>query len=176
MSGLTGRPTVEDAITKVQRVYDVIEESSYLTGKEESSDENTSDEKSDDDDHSSKRRKRQGKKRRANRLEYKKSGRRYERKIEKSKHESEASKICQELEELKLLLTKRQNGNGVGTIPSSGLLGSNAGGLPALEAYAVGNRLAPPAVYQPIPASLNRENYASSYSMNPSINRMRIGS
>lgn len=152
MSGLSNRPTVEEVVTKVQRLWDVMgeEKSSEDEDDLELTDSDTDDDEEEQGGRSKGRRAREEKKARKERRK-----KRDERKTMK-----EAGNIRKELEELKQMLTKHQNSSyRLEGIPKPISVPDNAD-LPTIEAYAMGNRLVPPASYtgEP-PARVGNQQY-----------------
>ena len=139
MSGLSKRPSVEEAITKVQRLWDVMGEG-RSTGDEEDSE--VTDSEMESVEHEGEGRSRG---RRANRGKKV----REDKKTKKSEQKglTEAEKIRKELQELKELISKDQGSSfRQGGIPKQVPV-PNYQNIPAIEAYAMGNRLAPPVNY-----------------------------
>jgi len=133
MSGLSNRLTVEEAITKVQRLWDVMgeERSSEDEDDVEHGDSDTDDDEEEQGGGSKSRRVREEKRARKERR----------KKQDERKTMKEAGNIRKELEELKQMLTKHQNSRyRLDGILKPICLPDNADFL-TIEAYAMGNRL-----------------------------------
>ncbi|RPA92244.1 hypothetical protein L873DRAFT_1847811 [Choiromyces venosus 120613-1] len=140
MSGLANRPSVEDAIMKVQRLWSIMEED-HSSGDE---DIDLTDSEDDSDEEFSGRRRR---KQRAKKIRLREEKR---RKKEEKKTMKETERIREELEELKQWVGKRsktdQEISGTVGVPRMLSMGES-NSLPTIEVYAVGNRLAPSPTY-----------------------------
>jgi len=145
MSGLSNRPSVEEAITKVQRLWDIM--------SEDNSSEDEDDVELTDSETESDKDQRNGKSSRRRRSREKEIDEEKKRKRSEKMRLSETGKIRKDLEALKELLTKNQVASyGQGGLPKPISIPENQD-LPAIEAYSMGNRLAPPIRYgtQPRP-------------------------
>ncbi|PUU78689.1 hypothetical protein B9Z19DRAFT_1193101 [Tuber borchii] len=150
MGGLSSRPSVNEAITKVQRIADIIDIDAYTGLPGLSSDEDDSGDDKEEDVYTSY----WDRRRKSDERELKRKKKRKGQKAEKRITE-ETEQIRRNLEELKEMLTQKQRKEEMSNITSRSLSEK----LPTVEAYAVGNRLAPPIGYPP----------QSTYSMQPSM-------
>ncbi|RPA89666.1 hypothetical protein L873DRAFT_1887245 [Choiromyces venosus 120613-1] len=141
MSGLSGRPSVAEAITKVQRVAEVIEGESTDRWNSDESDDSESNESSDESRYG-KRKSKKGKKGRKGNQHSTRGIRQGQGEL---KAEEETGRIRRELEELKDRITKNEQKEY--GLAQTGLMGAQNLGAPPMEAFAIGNRLAPPRGY-----------------------------
>ena len=138
MSGLSSRPTVNEAITKVQRIADIIDIDAYTGLPEPSSDEDESGDDKEERLYSGYWDRRRQNEERALKQKRKKKEQKAEKRISE-----ETERIRKNLEELKEMLTQKQRKEEISSIGDRQLNEK----LPAVEAYVVGNRLAPPVPY-----------------------------
>jgi len=135
MSGLSSRPTVNEAITKVQRLADIIDIDSYTGIPGITSGEDDSDSEKEKDIYTG-----YWDRKKTEQQDLKRKKKKAEMKAEK-KISQETERIRKNIEELKEMLTQKQSKE---ETSNQGSLGTSEK-LPVVEAYSMGHRLAPPA-------------------------------